>query len=398
MASLVAYLLAALAFATAADELARGFLAAPDVLLSVHLLVLGFLPLAVAGAALHVLPVFLRATPRPAFARLAFALLLSGPVLAVAVARHVPLLAWPCLATFAAGVAILIGETIRLVRRAPAGKLLLVSRFGVLAATGHGALSIATGPVLFAARWREVAGIPHERLIAIHLHLAVVGCLTLLIVTVGRTLVPMLALAPSAPRRRAPVEELLVASGTWVTVVGLTVGSSPVVAAGAIAVAVGAIRFAGGLARTFRSRRTPNLEAPLAHTVVGIAFLLQAGVLSVFLFGGNRGTAEVATYGILLLVGWSAGATLGHVGRLLALSAWTWWPPGERPRQAAFFARGLWTAETVAFALGVELLAAGTLLGAAIPARAGGGLLVVSGVLAVTAAARTTWTPAERSS
>jgi len=43
----------------------------------------------------------------------------------------------------------------------------------------------------------------------VHLHLALVGWIALLIVTVGRNLAPMLALAPAAPRRRRPVDEVL---------------------------------------------------------------------------------------------------------------------------------------------------------------------------------------------
>jgi hypothetical protein len=295
------------------------------------------------------------------------------------------------LAAFSAGFALLLAELGRLVAAAPAGKTLVVSRFGVAAAGANGVLSFLLGPVLFSAEWRPWAGIPHERLIAIHLHLAVIGCLTLLIVTVGRTLGPMLAMSPAAPRRRLPTDELLVAGGTWLAVAGLALGERTVVAAGALLVGAGLVRFGRLLVRTARTRRTAAVEAPLAHLAAGLAFLAQAAVLCVLLFSGRRGTAELTAYAVLLLLGWVAGVTLGHVGRLLALSAWTWWPPGERPRQAAFFDRRAWALEAVAFAAAVELLAVGALAGSAVVARVGAVLLVAAALLGLGGALRTTW-------
>lgn len=391
VAALVAFLLTALAFVGAADELARGGLAAPDVLLAAHLLALGFLPLAVGGAALHVLPVFLRSRPTPVRCLAALVGLAAGPVLAVGIARGVPGLTWPALVVFALGLLLLLWEVGSLVACAPRGKLLVVSRLGVVAAALNGAASVALGGVLFSVQWRAWAGIPHDRLIAIHLHLAVLGCLTLLILTVGRTLGPMLALAPTAPKRRVPTDELLVVTGTWVAVGGLAASISIVVLAGAVLALAGLTRFVALLVRTARGRRTASLEAPLAHFLVGLVFLAQAAVLSALLFTGRRGPAELAAYAVFLLLGWAAGVTLGHVGKLLSLSAWTWWPPGERPKQAAFFAGKAWTLEVVAFAAGVELLAVGALVENAGLARAGAAFLVAAALLALGGALWTTW-------
>ena len=82
-------------------------------------------------------------------------------------------------------------------------------------------------------------------------------------------------------------------------------------------------------------------------------------------------------YVILLLLGWAAGITLGHTGKLLSLSIWASWPPGPRPKQAALYPRRLWQAETVLFALGVEGLTAGALLRAQPLALTAGGCPVV---------------------
>ena len=92
---------------------------------------------------------------------------------------------------------------------------------------------------------------------------------------------------------------------------------------------------------------------------------------------------------VSLLLGWSAGITVGHAGKLLALSAWTWWPPGPRPKQAAFYGGRLWIAEVALFAAGTESLVIGVLAGSAGAARSGGVLLVAAACLALAGAMRT---------
>ena len=59
-AAALAWLAATVAFVVAAPQLAAAGVATPEVLLAVHLVGLGFLPLAVTGAVLHVLPTLLR--------------------------------------------------------------------------------------------------------------------------------------------------------------------------------------------------------------------------------------------------------------------------------------------------------------------------------------------------
>ena len=92
---------------------------------------------------------------------------------------------------------------------------------------------------------------------------------------------------------------------------------------------------------------------------------------------------------ILLLLGWASGVTLGHLGKLLSLSLWVWWPPGLRPKQSALYPRRVWLAEAALFAAGVELLAAGALAGSIAIARAGAALLVAAAVVAAAGAGRT---------
>jgi len=97
----------------------------------------------------------------------------------------------------------------------------------------------------------------------------------------------------------------------------------------------------------------------------------------------------LAAYVILLLLGWAAGVTLGHLGKLLALSLWVWWPPGPRPKQSALYPRRVWLAEAVTFACGVEVLAVGALAANRAVTVVGAALLIGAALLGATGAGLT---------
>ena len=387
--ALALWLAATIALLLAAPDLAHGFVASEDVLLAVHLLGLGFLPLAVAGAAFHVLPTLLRASPDARLGWIGLAGLSVGALLAIGIARDVEGLAWACAALVGVGALAVAAQVAVLVARAPGGRLLLASRLGVGGSALHALLAFAVGPLLLHYEWRPALGVPHERLIAIHLHLAVVGWLTLLIVAVGRTLGPMLALAPSEPVRRRPYEEAALTAGLWLGLAGFWIGSRALVAAGGAVVVLALARFVAVVVRAVRRRRIEAMEGPIAHFALGLAFLAQAVAAAVFLLARDVAPRTLTAYVVFLLLGWAAGVTVGHAGKLLSLSAWTWWPPGPRPKQASFYARRVWLAEAVVFGLGVEALAGGAVLESTALARAGGALLVVSALAALAGAAAT---------
>jgi hypothetical protein len=359
--------------------------------LAVHLLALGFLPLAVTGASFHLLPVMLRNdVGHPGRLRLALFLLAGGCLVAAGIAWRGSGLLWPAAALLTAGLVLVLGELLGLVRRAPRERKLVVSRVGASLACLHVVAALVLGAVVFSHGDGRVAGVPHDRWLLIHLHLAVLGWLAMLIVTVGRTLGPMLAGAPAAPPRRRPLTELALAVGVWTLVIGIAVSSNAVSLAGGAVVAGALASFARIVLSVARGRRIP-IEAPLVHLLVGALFLLQAAVLgAAMLLGVVSAQRGVVAYVIFLLLGWAGGVTLGHLGKLLSLSLWVWWPPGPRPKQEALYPRALWLAEAAAFALGVELLAIGSLAGSVQLVRAGS-LLVLCAASLATLAAITTW-------
>ena len=282
----------------------------------------------------------------------------------------------------AGGLVLLLLELATLIRRAPSGRLLVVSRPAVALAGLHAGAAFALGAVVVRDGGPEPLGIPYERLLLVHLSLALIGWLTVLIAAVGRTLVPMLGLAPAAPkagsRRRARAR------------------------GGALAVPRG--RRVGGR-RPRRGRRPRDArrpppparlfgrvatsgkigvrEGPVAHVAVGLVFLLQAALLALAAVAGIVSDRRAAVAGVLFLgFGWAVGVIVGHAGKLVSLSGWGSWPPGQRPKQADLYPRGGWQVESVLFAAGVELLAGGVALDSETVARLGAGALVVAALVA----------------
>ena len=388
--ALVGWLAAAVALVLASPAIANRHPLDETPVLAVHLVALVLLPLAVTAASFHLLPVMLRNDIRhPRLLRAALPLLAGGLLVAPGIAFDQATVLWPGVALVTGGLAIVLFELLGLVLRAPRDRTLIASRAGVALVCLHVTVAFVLGGVVFEHGDATVAGVTHDRWLLVHLHLAVLGWITLLIVTVGRTLGPMLALAPAAPARRLPVTEVTVSLGLWVLLLGIAASWNWVAAVGALVILIGIADFARQMIRVVRTRRLP-LEAPLAHLVCGVAFLAQAAVLAALLLASWVEPQRVLTaYVVLLLAGWGAGVTLGHLGKLLSLSIWVWWPPGPRPKQEALYPRGVWLAEALAFAVGIEAIACGSLAGSTWLVRGGAVAVTAAALLAVSGAART---------
>jgi hypothetical protein len=178
-----------------------------------------------------------------------------------------------------------------------------------------------------------------------------------------------------------------------VALAGLELQERWVTFAGGVALVATLGRFVLLMARTARARRGP-LEAPLAHLLVGGVFLAEAAGAGLAAAAGAGDVRFVGGYVVLLLLGWAGGVVVGHVGKLLALSLWVWWPPGPRPKQGELYARRLGLVEAAAFFVGVETLALGVFAGSGAAARAGAIVLLLSSVLTAAGAA---WTWSRRS-
>ncbi len=387
---------ATIALARAAPDLAAGQPTNPRVLLAVHLVALGFLPLAVGGGALHILPVLLRNGAPARGARLALPLLWAGPALAYGIASHRPSVAYPAAILSGAGALILLTEVAVLVFHAPPARIILASRVGVVLSAVHALAAFVLGALIFGIGWRPLRHVSDGRLVAIHLNLAVLGRLTMLIIAVGRTLGPMLALAPAERERPLPVDELLLATGLWLVLAGIATQAS-IATVGAALVLIALARFGLLMNRVRREHRLQGLEGPIAHFLTGLVFLAQAALTGLLLLHQHTPSARLEElYVLFLLGGWATGVTLGHAGKLSSLSAWASWPPGPRPRQASLYPRRTWLLEAFLFTAGVETLAGGILAHSQTTAYLGASALIAAAAAAV-AATLATWQTARPS-
>jgi hypothetical protein len=311
----------------------------------------------------------------------------GGAPLAAGIAADVEALVWCGVTLVTAGLALVLRELAGVVAGAPKGKMLVASRAGVALSAFHLVAAFVLGAAVFSSGSPTVLGVPYERMVLVHLTLAGLGWLTLLILAVGRTLAPMLALAPAAPARRLPSLELAFTGGLWLLLAGVSAALDPLTAAGGAVVSAALARFGLQVAAVLRTRRLDPVEGPLVHLAVGVLFLAQAAAVGFATLAGavdpRRGAAAFA---LTLVVGWAAGVTLGHLGKLLSLSAWSTWPPGPRPKQAALYARRPWRAEALTFTAGIELLAVGILGGWEAVVRGGAAILTASALLAIAGA------------
>lgn len=379
------WLAASLLLFASADELVRLAISSEEPLGAAHAIGLVFFPFAVAAAVWQLLPVMLRNDPpAPRLRWLVLCLLVAGIPLVIAVGTGNDELGAVSAALLGAGFVLLLVELALLIRGAPTGRLLVVSRPAVLLAMLNAAAAFALGAVAFADGGPEPIGVPYERLLLVHVSLALVGWLTVMILAVGRTLVPMLAAAAAEPPRRVPWPELALVAGLWTFAAGIARDVDTLTGLGLAVMAVALV----GPARVFlRAAFTGTIgyrEGPAAHVAVGLAFLAQAVVVALAAIAGIGSGRRATVAGVLLVgVGWAVGVILGHLGKLVSLSGWGAWPPGPRPKQADLYPRPGWQVEVVVFALGVELLVTGVLASSTWTARVGGAVLFAAAVIAL---------------
>ena len=391
LAALAGWLVASVLLLLSAPDLTNLAIGRPGPVAAAHAVGLVFFPFAVAAAVWQLLPVMLRNDPpAPRLRWVIFGLIAAGIPLSFAIRTDREQLGAVCAVLLGMGLVLLLLELASLIRGAPRGKTLVVSRLAVVLAGIHVASAFALGAVAFADGGPEPLGVPYERLLLVHLSLALVGWLTVMILAVGRTLVPMLGLAAAAPSRRLPVAELVLVAGLWMFVLGVSRSTDALVGMGVVVMLAGLAAPTRLFARVALSGKIGAREGPVAHVALGLVFLTEAAFLALAAVVGVVTDRRAAVAGVLLLgLGWVVGVILGHLGKLISLSGWGAWPPGPRPKQAALYPRSGWLVEVVVFAAGVELLAAAVLADSASVARLGAALLVAAALVALGCGAET---------
>ena len=356
-----------------------------------HAIGLVFFPFAVAAAVWQLLPVMLRNDPpEPRLRWVVLVLLLAGIPLAVSIGTDNGALGAVSAVLLGVGLALLLVEVALMIRGAPAGRMLVVSRPALALAMVNAALAFGLGVVAFADDGPEPLGVPYQRLLLVHVSLALVGWLTVMILGVGRTLVPMLAAAAAEPPRRVPWPEFALVAGLWIFILGIARLVELVAGVGLAVMIVAILLPARVFVRAALAGRFGYREGPAAHTAVGLAFLAQAAVVALAAVAGAGSGRRAAVACVLLVgIGWATGVIIGHLGKLVSLSGWGAWPPGPRPKQADLYPIRAWQLEVVVFSVGIELLALGVLAGSTTTARIGAALLAGAAAIALASGAET---------
>lgn len=391
LAALGGWLAAAALLLASAPDVARLSIGGAGPVAAAHAVGLVFFPFAVAAAVWQLLPVMLRNDPPWPWLRwVVLAFLTAGMPLTAGIASDRGLLGAVGAAVLGTGLVLLLVELALLIRGAPRGKTLVVSRPAVALAAGHAAAAFVFGAAVLADSGPEPLGIPYERALLIHVSLATIGWLTLLIAAVGRTLVPMFGLAAAAPRRALPLAELVLVAGLWLSAAGIAASADAFVAAGVAVMLAGLAAPARLFLRVARSGKIGAREGPVAHVAAGLVFLLQAALIGLAAVAGAVSDRRAAVAAVLLLgIGWAVGVIVGHLGKLISLSGWGSWPPGPRPKQSALYPRRGWQLEVVLFAAGVEALVLGVMAESGAVTRIGAGLLTAAAAVALGCAGET---------
>lgn len=371
-----AWLAACATLVGAAGDLADGDWYTPRLLAASHLVGLGFLTVAIAGALQHLAPSMSSRLPRGG-ALAGVVTWLGAVTLAVGLGLGTSALEAAGGVVLAAGIGILlvgVGDVWR-GRRGSWPEPLA----GLAASSLWLAGVLVLGLLMVAERRWGFLGVDRARLIGAHATMATLGWAGGLIMAVSIRMAPMLLIAPV--RRVALARGALAAwhAGVALLTASLVAGQRPVAVAGAV-VLLGAISaFAAYLADAARrGRRRP--PPAVQHLAAGLGALVAAGVIVLALPPWRAAPAAL----LLALVGFAAGVTAGHVMVMVPTMCWVarfggLRRGGGRPPPVAHLApAALGRCEGAAFALGVALLAWGVIAGSEALARTGAIALLVS--------------------
>ncbi|HEX8726632.1 MAG TPA: hypothetical protein VF737_14680 [Gemmatimonadaceae bacterium] len=383
----VAFLFAGSAgLAWIAPDLSQGLFLSPHVAGVTHAFTLGFLTLTIFGALGQLMPVALGARR--------YSMAVSGAALWLLV---------PGIALFAAGVA---SNDVRLF--AP-GVILLA--LGVLANIGNVSVALATAPQR-GVTWYGVAGgigflgatlvfgmlLTHNlhtgflaaarvRVLAAHVHLALVGWVLMVIVGVAHRILPMFLAAPDVPRRLSAPAMALLAAGAPLLAAGVLIGVPALAWTAAAALFGGVALFVAQGVRLFRGRAPRPLNVGMHFVRVGLAGMALAAATGPFVLAAGIARPRLAAaYAVAALL---AGLVPFVVGIMYEIEPVVSWNArfagrlnrGALPRVTDLYSRPAAWVQLTATAIGVALLLAG--IAAASPGVARAGAATYGGAHAV---------------
>ena len=369
-----------------APDLATGNFLAPRVAAVTHLFTLGWLTLTIFGALSQLLPVALGAPIfSPRLGHAAFWSFVAGiPLFAAGVAaERTPLVA---VGASLVGVGVLLASA-NVAVTLSRGRTRDVTWGGIAGGIAYLTAALVVGLVL--ARNLDTGFIAgaRVRVLAAHLHIAIVGWAMLVIVGVSNRLLPMFLLAHGADTRWSRRALACFAVGVPVFAVGM-LAPWPVAAwVGAGLLEAGLAAFLWQAYAFYRVRVRKQLDIGMHFARTSVAFLVAGGVMGLVLLvvGGTHGRLGTA-YVVSGLLGGIVLFVTGFLYKIVPLLSWTARFGGRigqtaLPTAADLYSASVARAQLVLSVLGVVVLLAGIAAASAPMARAGT-LMFLAGVLA----------------
>lgn len=387
-ASLLYLLAGAVGLVWIAPELAAGSFMSPHVGGITHLFTLGWLTTTIFGALCQLLPVALGAPIRsPRIAHAAFWTFAPGAGLfAAGVASGSMALRHGGIALVAIGVLLAVGN---IAATLPRAKSRDVTWTAIALAITFLTSTLVLGMVLVHNLHTGFIAGARVRVLASHLHIAIVGWVLIMIVGVSHRLLPMFLLAHGANTSWTKRSLALLAAGVTALATGLLLQITVVTWLGAVLLEAGVACFLWQAFSFYRVRVRRKLDVGMRFAAGALAFITASAVLGpvvLALGAGGLGRARLAT--IYVMVGLLGGVVLYVVGffyKIVPLLAWTArfrgrMGKGPVPTVAQMFSARVAYVQLGVMLAGIVLLAAGIGSELAHVAR-GGAVLFLAGVL-----------------
>jgi len=315
-----AYVLATLGVVWLAPELS-GHYYQPRLFALTHLVTLGWITLSIVGASYQIVPVALgRPLWSERLARWQFWILVTG---IAGMVSHFYLGTWTGLAASAALAG--SGIALHVLNMAMTLRGLRDSTFTARAVgLGHAGLALTAlfGLILSINRlWPLLPGDALATLHA-HVHLALLGWVTPMVLGVASRIYPMFLVSPEPAPWLGRVQLWGLGAGVPALVVGLIAAPALTVPA-ALAVSAAVVAHGVSVLTMTRASRRPALDWGLRLALTGTAVLVPLTAMGLgFAFGLLAGPRAALAYGALALGGWSSLTIAGVMLKIVPVLVW----------------------------------------------------------------------------
>ncbi|MGH7624241.1 MAG: hypothetical protein ACREOJ_02865 [Gemmatimonadaceae bacterium] len=386
VASMVFLLAGAVGLVWIAPELAAGLYPSPHVAGITHLFTLGWITTTIFGALCQLLPVALGAPLRSErLGHASFWLWVPGVALfATGVATSRLALDHAGIALVTIGILLVITNIGISLPRArmrdatwaaiPIALLFLFSTLSLGVALLH---NLHTG---FIAALRL-------RMLAAHLHIALLGWVLIMIVGVSHRLLPMFLLAHGANTKWTARALMLLAPGVALLATGLAIGSTWASWTGVVLVEGGVACFLTQAVCFYRKRIRRTIDVGMQFVRVALGFLVVSALLGPLTLASGAAHTHLATAYITVgLLGTLVLYVSGFFYKIVPLLTWTTRfrgriGKGPVPTVAQLYSARIAQAQLVLMTLGVVGLASGELAGSAHVTRCGAVLFLAGTVI-----------------